>query len=435
MLDLSQFDAKGLDLLFEVHENLCENFLKELRTDKDTDTDEYKEKSGKFGSLLYHLQQIADEINNRRKENLVYSIEDVYKFAGQFDKYTIFRFYKTSEAFKKYGDDAYGHLIYQKKERNKLEAIVSKEKYDRTDGKIFIDGASQNQDRNNLLKSEGFLVSDVLEVLTSNNFDNGKQYKKEGQKEIPNTIEVKFDPNGFDLEKSQVWLASNRIRDGYTLLNHEYIELYSNLFVLNPQAVNDENKEKYLLTADKSFFSEEAAIKILSAKYRRDLISGEEAIQFNTLLKQRRIARFEVVKKELGISNKQLEKFREAHPEKYKELYGVVLSFDTEPLSNYKTAFPIYWDFERFIHIYLRHYSNFFIEQSTARGTHFQYSYKDIRRVACLIIENLKEEIETDLPKGKGYSKYGDKGYYFNGNFYTIRIDKQGRLMQFHPLE
>ena len=30
-----------------------------------------------------------------------------------------------------------------------------------------------------------------------------KQYKKEGLKEIPNTIEVKFDQNEFDLETGQ----------------------------------------------------------------------------------------------------------------------------------------------------------------------------------------------------------------------------------------
>jgi len=435
MIDLSQFDTKGLDLLFEVHENLCEDLLKELRQNKNTETEEYKEKSGKFGYLLYQLKQITDEINKRRRENLVYSVEDIYKFAGQFDKYTIFHFYKTSDAFKKYGDDAYGHLIYQKKERENLETIVSNEKYERTDGKILLDGASQDKDKNALLKSEGFSASDVLEVSTSNNFYKGKQYKKQGQKEIPHTINLEFDQTGFDLEKSQIWLASMKIKDGFTLLNHEYVELYSNLLVLNPKLLSDDNKVKYLLAPDKSDYTGEAEMKILSSKYRRMLISPDEAVRFISLIKQRRIARFEIVKKELGISNNQLEKFREANPEKYKELYGVVLTFETETISEYKTEFPIYWDFERFIHIYLRHYANFFIEQSTARGTHFQYSYKDIRRIACLIIENLKEEIEADLSKGNGYSKYGDKGYYFNGNFYTIRIDKQGRLMQFHPID
>ncbi|MCK4813098.1 MAG: hypothetical protein KAT14_04095 [Candidatus Marinimicrobia bacterium] len=435
MLDLSQYDIKGLNLLYELHENLCENLLKELRDGKNIENVYIQKKEEKLGTLLYELQQIANEINERKKEDLIYSVEDIYKFAGQFDKYTIFRFYRTSKAFKKYGDEVYGNILYQKSERESLEASITNDNYKRNDGKIYLRGASQNEKINSLLKTEGFLASEAFEVLTSNLFDNGKQYKKEGNKEIPNTIKIKFDPSEFDLEKSQIRLAYMKLNDGYKFLHHELVELYANLFVINPEAVSKENEQMFLLNEDKSGLTEEAEIRILSAQYRRNIIDQKKAIRLNSLLRNRRIKRFEIIKKDLGISNKQLEQFKETYPDKYKELCFVTLTFQTETLTNYKTDHPVYWDFERFIHIYLRHYKNFFIEQSTARGTLFQYTYKDVRRLACLIIENLKEEIETELKKGNGYFKYDDMGYYFNGNYYTIRIDNGGRLMQFHPLE
>ncbi len=434
-MDFSQFDIKALDLLFEVHEKLLVSILKELKEAKKNHNEKYKEKLEKIGGLLYQLKIISEEINKRKKEQLLYSVEDIYKFAGQFEKFVIFHFYRTSEAFKKFGEHAYGHLIYKKNERNELEAVIKNEKYHRTDRKIYIEGVSKKTEINSLLKFEGFLASDVFEVQTSDALSGEKQYKKEGKKEIPNTLKVKFDMNGFDLEKSEIYIALNKINDGYTLLHHEYVDLFSNLFVIEPETVTQQMSETYLLATNKKDFIPDAEYKILSAKYRRSMADDDEVIRLNILVNERGLKRFEVIKKELGLSNNQFEIFRKAYPEKFKELKGVTLMFETETLSNYKTTNPVYWDFERFIHIYLRHYKEFFIEQSTARGTHFQYSYEDIKRLVCLIIKNLNEEIELALSSGKGYSKYDDQGYYFNGNFYAIRIDKTGRLMQFHPLE
>ncbi|MEJ7780844.1 MAG: hypothetical protein WKF68_14780 [Daejeonella sp.] len=111
----------------------------------------------------------------------------------------------------------------------------------------------------------------------------------------------------------------------------------------------------------------------------------------------------------------------------------VLLSFKDETLTEHVTQYPIYWDEERFIHIYGRHYVDYFINFSTYKGTHFQYSYKDIRRLVCLILKSLQNEIESSLSNEWQYDKYGDQGYYFNGNYYTLRIDN-GRLMTFFPM-
>ena len=128
------------------------------------------------------------------------------------------------------------------------------------------------------------------------------------------------------------------------------------------------------------------------------------------------------------------EAFKTAHPDEYKNARMILLAFHYETLTARSTQFPIYWDEERFVHIYGRHYVDYFVNLSTYKGTHFQYSYKDIRRLVCLVLESLKDPIESALSDGKPFNQYGDQGYYFNGNYYTLRIAENGRLMTFFPM-
>ena len=192
-LDLSQFDVKGLDLVFETQEEICDNLLHDIRREGKSDSESHKENLRRLGYFLYELKHISDEIDKRRQEKLIYSIQDIYKFAGQFDKFVSFSFYRTSDAYRKYGNDAYGHLIYQRDKRNELEVSISNKNYERTDDKVFLKGVSDDKTKNSMLEAEGFLASDVFEMLSFDNYTSDKQYKKEGQKVIPNTIEIKFD--------------------------------------------------------------------------------------------------------------------------------------------------------------------------------------------------------------------------------------------------
>ena len=426
--------------LYLLHD-IVEGMLKKAEIDIQAMDKSHKEEIEQMlETIAYYNQELENfetDITEKRKIHFQFSIEEIYYMYGQYDKFVGIEFHKFSEAAKKFGRNIGGTFVYSKSERRDLQNSLASTVNSRTNALVKIDASSVyklTDDQAKELVEVGFNIGDIYEILVTNT-PLRNSFTQTSRKEIPNTIEVKFNPKKFNLEETQIWLSLNKIKDGYTLLTHEYTQLYSNLMVLSPENVSQENKEKYLLGLDKLTFTEAAAINIFSTKYSKGIITSDESGQFNQLLKQRRIQRFEVVKKELGISKKQLDKFRETYPEKYKELYDVVLTFQAETLSSHKTTHPIYWDFERFIHIYLRHYENFFIETSTARGTHFQYSYKDIRRIACMIIEQLRNDIENQLLQGKSYAKHGEEGFYFNGNYYVIRIDSNGKLMQFHPFK
>jgi hypothetical protein len=111
--------------------------------------------------------------------NLVYSVEDIYKYGGQFDKWLVFYFHYGSNAYNLYGMTAYGHVIYKKKERDNLERIIDSEYYHKTDGKILLDGACDDQTNSSRLKTEGFQASDVSQILTHDNLKEKQYGKKE----------------------------------------------------------------------------------------------------------------------------------------------------------------------------------------------------------------------------------------------------------------
>ena len=197
--------------------------------------------------------------------NLVYSSEDIYNYGGQFDKYMVFWFHYGSDAYSTYGSTAYGHVIYKRKERENLETIIANKNYNKTDGKILIDGACEKEINILRLKAEGFKASEVSQILTHDNLKE-KQYRKKGLKKIPNTIEVPVDFSDWNHEGMVLYNAQMKMRNGWKLLNHDLVELHSYSYVLYPELVAEIIKEKYLLNENKSDFNDDAAIFIYGAR-------------------------------------------------------------------------------------------------------------------------------------------------------------------------
>jgi hypothetical protein len=63
------------------------------------------------------------------------------------------------------------------------------------------------------------------------------------------------------------------------------------------------------------------------------------------------------------------------------------------------------------------------------------YKQKDIRRILSIAIEKLDDKIQARLLQALDFSTYGEKALYFNGNYYSMRIESNGRVDSFHPNE
>jgi len=384
------------------------------------------------------LRKFKEEIEKQLSEKFQFSVEELYAMYGQFDnKYISIEFHKFSESAKKFGRNISGVLTYYKEERENLENAISQANVPRTNGLVKIDCSNDERlsdEQKKELLNNGFISGDIYEVLALN-YPTIKSYKQSGIKEIPNTITVKFDPTDFDINLAYYWLYSQKIKNGYILIDEEIAKFCGLSLYLKPGSDNydyvktncfDENGNKL----PKVRFYE------LEAKFYANDINKEEIIEFDNLLKSRNTERIKAVKKEIKKStNKTFEQFKIEYPEIYSEIQKSIVHFQTESLEYQEVVTPIYWDFESFLHIYLRHCDELAIEGHFEDKTKFQYSQKDIKRILKIAIEKIKPRINERLKEGKDFRIYGDKSVYFNGNYYSLHILANGRVAAFNPMK
>jgi len=428
----------SLYMLNDMVENQVENAKKEL-AELSPDNDERREfLTTQIKNYEIELERFKASIERQLKEKFQFSIEELYAMYGQYEnKYISIEFHKFSESALKFGRNIAGVITYRKKEREELEKALSEEPVPRTNGMVKLD-CNKNEKLSDQQKAElaenGFQSGDIYEVLASN-MPLVKSYNQAGKKEIPNTMEIKFDPTGMDINKSYLYLFSQRINNGGKLIAEEWAKFCGIGLNFEPSSADSELL-KSVAFDDEGNLKPLVRFYELEAKFYSKNISKEELDEFNTFLKQRRTFRTEQIKKEIKRStNKTLDKFKDEYPTIYGEIQKSIIQFDTETLYYHDTVIPIYWNYESYLHIYLRHCDELEIEGHFENKTKFQYTQKDIRRILKIAIENLKDKINEKLKEGKEFRIWGDRSIYFNGNHYSLHILKDGRVAAFHPME
>ncbi|CAM3258602.1 hypothetical protein [Aequorivita lipolytica] len=428
----------SLYMLNDMVENQVINSKKELSELSPDNEERIEFLTTQIKNYETELERFKASIEKQLKERFQFSIEELYAMYGQYEnKYISIEFHKFSESASKFGRNIAGVIIYQKKEREELEKALSEETVPRTNAMVKLDCSKNeklsDEQKAQLLKN-GFKSGDVYEVLASN-MPLVKSYNQAGKKEIPNTMDIKFDSRDMDINHTYLYLFSQRIKNGGKLIAEEWAKFCGIGINFEPSSADSEIMK---IVA----FDEEGNLKPLvrfyelEAKFYSKNISKEEIAEFNTFLKQRREIRTEQIRKEIKRStNKTLEKFQEEYPEIYSEIQKSIIQFDTETLYYHDTVKPIYWNYESYLHIYLRHCDELEIEGHFEDKTKFQYNQKDIRRILKIAIENLKDKINERLTLGKEFRIWDDKALYFNGNHYSIHILKDGRVASFHPME
>ena len=433
-----KINDNSLYMLNDMVENILINAQRELSMLGENNTERREFLTAQISLYKYELVKFKTEIENQLKQKFQFSIEELYSMYGQYEsRFLTIEFHKFSESAAKFGRNISGVISYNKNEREELEKLISEGEVPRTNGHVKIN-CNNDEKLNDGIKKDllenGFKSGDIYEILVLN-VPISKTYNQSGIKELPNVINVNFDSSNFDPNSAYFWFFSRRIKNGDILIDAEwakfsglsiYLKPGSETFDLIKQNAFDENGKKKPLVR---YYE-------LQAKFYATDISGEEIFEFNDLLKEKRTERTIAIRNEIKRStNKKLEEFAENNPEIYTELQKSIIEFETESLEYYDMVVPVYWDYESFLHIYLRHCAELGIEGHFEIKTKFQYNQKDIRRILKIAIEKLKPQINEKLQMGKEFRVHGDKTLYFNGNHYSLHILSNGKVAAFHPME
>lgn len=114
-------------------------------------------------------------------------------------------------------------------------------------------------------------------------------------------------------------------------------------------------------------------------------------------------------------------------------MISICSQFEDDVLLPYEI--PIWWDFERFLHIFIRHVKETKIGERFSEKTIFQYKYRDIRRIVENVIKSVYIDIKEHFKEKPtiNYRRMGTRSVYYDGIYYRIEIEPSGRLITFHP--
>lgn len=363
-----------------------------------------------------------------------FSYEEIFSMYGQYDTFVTLDFHHDCEAYKLYKPTLMGTFIYSLKEREKLQQLIKTDNIPRNDQYIrFVPSQIEKLSAQQVeaLDRNGIQSSDIAGVSTLN-MPRENRFILIGEKDIPNTIEVKFDSSGMDLEQFKLGLYNSRISSNHKLIPEEEFEYFGLQLFYNPDQFNDDLKKKITNEATGKV-KEPIRYYQLKAKFFKSDLTDEEDKEFKEINNRRSKIKIDLLKKELKRSTEKLKDLAVQYKDTLQTLIYICSQFEDKLLLPYDI--PIWWDFERFIHIYIRHVKETKLGERFVERTIFQYKFHDIRRIINAVIESVYEDIKTHFKERptENFRRMGTRSVYYDGIYYRVEIEPTGRLITFHP--
>jgi hypothetical protein len=363
-----------------------------------------------------------------------FSYEEIFSIYGQYDTFVMLDFHFDSEAYKTYKPTLMGTFKYTLEEREKLQTIIATDNIPRTSEYIkFVPSTLEKllPEQIESLDRMGIQNSDV-DGVSSLNLPRQNRFIVKGGKDIPNMLEIKFDPRDMDLDRLKLGFYSSRLKCGQKLIPEEEFEYFGLLLFYNPDQFKGDLKKKIVdETTDKT--KEPIRYYELKAKFFKSDLNHEEEVEFKEIMSRRSKIKMAILMEELKRSTEKLKDIAVQNKDTFRTLIYICSQFEDDLLLPYDI--PIWWDFERFLHIYIRHVKETKVGERYAEKTIFQYKFRDIRRIVESVINSVYDEIKEHFQEKptENFRRMGRRGIYFDGIYYRIEIEPIGRLITFHP--
>lgn len=367
------------------------------------------------------------------KNNDGFTQEDIYNLCGRNDYVATLTIRNDSESDAIYGKEATVVFDYTKKERLMLEKDpASMNGVSKVRAKALL--SICDEDKVQMLATDGINTRDVVEMIVAPSTPKENLfYSKENR--APQVLKVPFEAEGNGKDIYWIYNAYKHcIADGIALSPEEISEYLAYKIILEPTQLTEQEKRQ-VFNENGQIKNNEVGLKYLIWKEEANRLSERDKKYLSQLKNLRQIERFAKLDKALhGVGG--LLKFHEKFPDKAILITKKVLGFH-EYRFNVVGKHLMYMDSDSFIHIYLRHVEELKNNQLFGEKTKFQLKEEDV----MITIEHVLHDLNDDYQQFKDehpeweYRKYSDQAYYYNGDYYAIRIDTYGRLITFYKLD
>lgn len=230
----------------------------------------------------------------------------------------------------------------------------------------------------------------------------------------------------------QVGALRMRIRMDYPLIKEEWEQYCGLELYYRPLTLAEVKKDGKVPT---DLDEKEVRYYFLTTKFLHDNLTEQEQLEHEPLITSRVNNSAKALIEELKKSNENIKDLPVQYKDRLPQIVKIASQFDTEVILPFK--FPIWWNLERFLHIYLRHVKETNVGDRFVGKSLFKYSFEDVRKIVMSVIEQAYTEIENHFTSGTktNFKRMGKRAVYYDGAYYRFEIAASGLLMVFHPEE
>lgn len=357
----------------------------------------------------------------------------LYMLAGKTDDVCTLDLREGSEIYEVFGPKITVEFVYTQKERRMLEedcCSLDEIPNIKAKGLVFLFGKGKN--KKELLLKEGIPVKDIVSAFTIHYTPENNTFTNSDKRSL-DVLEVPFEPygNGDDIGWCYGFLCRLK-EDGVGLMPEYENEYLACKYILEKDNLTAE--EKNIINKEYgNVGNPDVAYHILFWRKAAGVISDKDSKFFDELKQKRNLKRVEMLDKELKKIGVPFHKFCKEYPEQAEFLHTKLQTF-TDRSFNITGKYPLYMDFQSFVHIYLRHVDIMNMGSQMAQKDKFQLQEKDV----LLMIDHVMHELNNDYqvyreanPQGK-FVRRGEQAYYCRGDYYEVYVGADGRLESFY---
>lgn len=363
------------------------------------------------------------------------TILKIYKNIGQYKNICNVTFKEGSSSYQKFGSDILGEFFYTRSERKRLQEKLGLNDDKDCDGNIkFI--AYSNEMPTEIKKEleiHGFYSRDVNRIIYDTEKKN--QYLRREIRTLPEPIHIEYNSSDFDEIDTLLWLKNKRRELGLNLTHFEMEKERAYRIILNHFELPEGDIPNEYIDSITGQLKTAIRYFVLKYKFVNKLSSGKEYEEFLKMMDEKAKEDSIILTKELNRVTGKLKRIALECKKELNILINLVSSFEPERLSI--TQVPVWWNLERFLHIFMRHVTEVKIGEKITKSNVFQYNFNDIKRLLKIIIEKLSPEINQHFNKfpNKDFKRHGEMSVYYEGDYYAIHIRKDGLLMTFYKTD
>ncbi|MDQ7959846.1 hypothetical protein [Flavobacterium lindanitolerans] len=359
-----------------------------------------------------------------------YTLEEIYLLVGKNDKTAGITFKYESDSFKEYGSNITVVFIYTQKERENLDAMLLENNFKNhgyVKAKLLVGKLSPEKIKK--LETIGINSEDISEILyfihDRPNTYHSKETRQIRTLNIPTAVKSK----GRDFD----WMYGFKkklVKDNIGLSPQEKDFYLAGKYYYEPDNLTEDEVEEIFESGLK--LRERIEYQYLFIKLMREEISNDEKIKLGELLRRKHQLAYDTLDQYLNQAGSSIRKLAANNFNKAVELFQKVAEYNDKRFG-FGTK-PIYMDVDGYLHIFMRHVEEMKVNKHFEHKDNFQWREDDVFSVIKNVLASDKENIEkyfSDNPNGR-YSKYGDQSLYYEGDYYTFHIERDGRLSTFH---